>query len=189
MGISHNFPAFAINYYLTGDTLYVWADGGLIIRDSANLKSDRIGQIQYGESVVVQQRKYYRYDEEELTIINKNQDEKGNKFLPVKIQGTWVKIKYKDIVGFVFDGYLSAMPAPTLSDHGYLNLDGYLEKHFTALSKTERSEGNYTFTNQTFSEGISIQTISSQTGYSRYVLPPFSLEELLLILKNSKQNQ
>lgn len=175
----------AINRYFIGDTLYVWADGGLVIRDAPGIKSNRIGEIAYGEQLVVQEGKYYRYEEEELTIIKKSQDDKGHVFLPVKIQGKWVKIKYKNIEGFVFDGYLSVMPAPGLINNEYPELYEYIQKHFVLLSESKRSEDEYIFTNHEYTGGISMYGFASKSGYSRLVLPQFSLEEVLLLLKNS----
>jgi len=47
------------------------------------------------------------------------------------IQGNWVKVEYNGATGFLFDGFLSTLPAPELSNHDLLE---YLEKKFTRIS-------------------------------------------------------
>jgi len=47
------------------------------------------------------------------------------------IKGAWVKVNFNGNVGYVFDGFLSSLPAPNLSDE---NLGVYVKREFRAIS-------------------------------------------------------
>jgi hypothetical protein len=46
------------------------------------------------------------------------------------IKGAWVKVNFNGNVGYVFDGFLSGLPAPSLSD----DLQSYVKREFKLLS-------------------------------------------------------
>jgi len=94
---------FAIGNYRQGDTLYSWAYHGLNLRKTASVKGARIVTIPYGERMVILDSvKVKAYSIEE--------------FPGFSIQGHWSKVKYGNIEGWVFDGYLSKYPAINLAD-------------------------------------------------------------------------
>jgi len=73
---------------------YNYALSGIKLREDKNLDSKILINIPYGEKVIVlnETLDYFEID---------------------NIIGNWVKIRYKDIEGYVFGGYLSVLPAPS----------------------------------------------------------------------------
>jgi hypothetical protein len=69
--------------------------------------------ISYGSEVVTLESKNYNYPK---TVEG--------------IKGSWVKVRFNGNVGYVFDGFLSSLPAPSLSD----DLQSYVTREFKLLS-------------------------------------------------------
>lgn len=88
--------ALAIRNYSAGQQLNVLASSGMNLRDAP--KGAVIQKIPYGARVKTLQAKSTSNPE---TIEG--------------IQGSWVKVDYNGKTGFLFDGFLSAMPAPELN--------------------------------------------------------------------------
>lgn len=89
----------AIGTYTSGDTLYIWAFNGLILRNGPSLKNAGVTTIPYGAFAVVLPQ-------------NSKKKESLREFGGFILHGSWVKIQYADsLEGFVFDGYLSKYPA------------------------------------------------------------------------------
>jgi len=72
---------------------YNYALSGINLREDKTLNSRILLNIPYGEKVFV---------------LNETSDY----FEVDNIIGNWVKVRYKDVEGYVFGGYLSVMPAP-----------------------------------------------------------------------------
>jgi hypothetical protein len=107
------FKSFGIIGYDYGDTLTCLAVSGLKIRSEPR-GNTVIGKVPLGGKVVVC-AKPWGFSAE---------------LLPYKaegIDGSWVKVKFNDLTGFVFDGFLSSLPAPTLQYH---SLKDYAEGCF-----------------------------------------------------------
>ena len=82
-----------------GDTLYVWAESGLSLRNRPNTKrTSIIGSVNYGDPVVVSAFNGLGNHIDKLTI-NDNFD--------ILLTGTWREIAYDTII---FDAYLSRLP-------------------------------------------------------------------------------
>ena len=74
--------------------LYVLANNGLTLRKESTIKSDKITVVPYGATVEVLEK---------------------SKKLTMKvdhISGDMYKVKYNDLTGYIFSGYLSKFPAP-----------------------------------------------------------------------------
>lgn len=93
------------NSYQKGDTLYVWATSGLNMREGPGTNFPKMKKLEYGERVKVidQQLKNKSLS---LTILKQNK--RHNLF---KLNGHWVKVQIGSRTGYVFDGYLSRLPA------------------------------------------------------------------------------
>jgi hypothetical protein len=108
--------------YSENDTLNVLAINGLNIRMAKSGQSSKIGNIKYGESVII-----------------KNTFKFAHKDTIERRTGNWIEINYKDKVGFVFDGYLSNLPVPKLVDleenEPYFRMRNYLSLNFQNLVK------------------------------------------------------
>ena len=94
--------AYCINNYKQGDELVVWAKSGLNLREEPNIQSKVISKIVLGETVVVQEGKKIQ----DLNIIDKQTLADGQSFT-MTLRGSWVKVKFNDNEGFLFDAYLS----------------------------------------------------------------------------------
>ena len=108
--------------YIENDTLNVLAINGLNIRLAKSGQSEKIGNIKYGESVVI-----------------KNTFKFAHKDTIERRAGNWVEINYKDKTGFIFDGYLSKLPVPKLNDfeesEPYFRMREYLSSNFQNIVK------------------------------------------------------
>lgn len=106
---------FGINYE-AGDSLNVYAKNGLNIRSKASLDGEKVRLIPFGNKV---------------TIIDTKNFELRDTF--ERVPGNWVEISYLGINGFVFDGYLSKLTIPKLSQKPqYLisNLTSYIKGNY-----------------------------------------------------------
>jgi hypothetical protein len=115
------FNQIAEGNYAVKDTLNVLAMNGLNIRLANNGSSGIIGQVKYGGSVIIQDVFDFAYKD---TIDNR--------------AGNWIKIKYKGIIGFIFDGYLSKFPVPKLSkdrENTYERLHDYINSNFQRIKE------------------------------------------------------
>ncbi|MBC6993674.1 SH3 domain-containing protein [Neolewinella lacunae] len=177
---------FAINSYFKGDTLMVWAEGGLSIRDTNSLSGQRMGVIPYGGKVIVKSTKLFRIHEEEIKLTSAFQGEDEPDYVEVSLSGKWVKVMYGDLEGYVFDGYLSKYAAPRILENRYSEgLHDYLSREFGLLSHKEASDGDYFFRETYYGGGVSLLNSGEKSAYIRIILPGFSMEEIVLFLKNS----
>ncbi len=83
-----------------GETLNVWATWGLNMRDKPDAKATKLAAIPYGAKVVVQPNIGIKIPFE------------VEEFKGFTVKGLWLLVKYGDKEGFVFDGFLSRLPAP-----------------------------------------------------------------------------
>ncbi len=102
---------FAIEYYVSGETLWVWAKTGLNIRELPDTNSKIVAKIENGSKVVTldYQDRALPYSIEEIKKMSGAPN--------FKLEGYWAKIQYGDKIGFVFDAYLSHLP--TMIGHQY----------------------------------------------------------------------
>ena len=91
--------------YEWGDTLNVWAKSGLNMREGPGTNFPKMKKLEYGDQVQVIDNQL-RSKSLSLTILKKNK--RHNQF---KLKGHWVKVKIGKREGYVFDGYLSRLPA------------------------------------------------------------------------------
>ena len=106
------FGVHAIDNYSSNETLNVLALSGLKFRDKPD--GNVLQTIPYGSKVVTLESKNFNYPK---TVEG--------------IKGAWVKVNFSGNVGDVFDGFLSSLPAPSLSDK---NLRTYVIREFRAIS-------------------------------------------------------
>ncbi len=97
-----------------GETLNVWASSGLNMRDKPDAKAAKISTIPYGAKVVVQPNIG-------LKIPFEVEGFKG--FI---VKGYWLLVKYGNTEGFVFDGFLSRLPAPKPREQD-IGIETYLD--------------------------------------------------------------
>jgi hypothetical protein len=104
---------FAIDSYQANESLNVLTLSGIKLRDKPG--GTVLQSIPFASKVV--------------TLEPKN-----NNF-PVTVEGikgSWVKVSFNGKIGFVFDGFLSRLPAPSLTD---ANLRAYVKREFKMISE------------------------------------------------------
>jgi hypothetical protein len=104
---------FAIDSYQTNESLNVLTLSGIKLRDKPG--GAVIQSIPYAAKVITLEAK-------------------SNNF-PVAVEGihgSWVKVNFNGKIGYVFDGFLSRLPAPSLTD---ANLRAYVKREFKLLSE------------------------------------------------------
>lgn len=105
---------FSIDKYSKGDELFVHAPSGLKLR--ATPDGDAIVTVPYGSKLKVLEDK----------IMNPSKMVEG-------LQGCWAKVDYNGTTGFIFDGYLSFLPAPKDYHADLLNYCESTFEHVTPL--------------------------------------------------------
>lgn len=107
--------------YSVQDSLNVFALSGLNMRSFHTAQSEKLINIPYGEVVVV---------ENTFDFIHHDTIDKR--------AGNWVKVRYEEKTGFVFDGYLSDLPLPDREKKEW-NVDArflqYFKENFPQIRK------------------------------------------------------
>jgi len=107
-----SFHSLAIQNYTTGQTLNVLATSGMNLRDAP--KGTVLQKIPYSARVKTLQAK-----------------SSANPETVEGIQGNWVKVEYNGATGFLFDGFLSTLPAPEING---ADLHAYAKKWMNPVS-------------------------------------------------------
>lgn len=182
--------AYAIKEYKVGDTLTVFSESGVRLRKGPSKDSASIIVIPLGEAVIVKSRSNSLHSH-------------SDRFLDMyTIEGFWVEVAYKSFTGYVFDGYLSSLPAPVAKARETFSVErDYLDKHFKKNGKVydtvplcpeyqpKKPYSNpneiYLQYSQKYENGITYtSTIILETGSSNHIeFPNYSLEEILLLSK------
>lgn len=103
---------FAIDSYQANESLNVLTLSGIKLRDKPG--GTVLQSIPYAAKVITLEAK--------------------NNNFPVTVEGikgSWVKVNFNEKIGYVFDGFLSRLPAPSLTD---ANLRAYVKREFKVLS-------------------------------------------------------
>lgn len=90
-----------------GDTLYVIAKSGLQLREKPNLKSIKIKNVEYANYVIL---------DSQMAILDT---------IDYRI-GHWSLVNYKNIKGYMFDGFLIKNQPPTFEEIANEDLVGYM---------------------------------------------------------------
>jgi hypothetical protein len=105
-----------------GETINVWATSGLNMRDKPDEKATKLVSIPYGAKVVVQPNIGVKIPFE------------VEEFKGFVVKGYWLLVKYGDKEGFVFDGFLSRLPAPIPTEQD-LAIQTYLHQQIGEIGK------------------------------------------------------
>lgn len=174
--------AKAIRNYNEGDTLYVLAQSGLVLRNAPDFKSEKISLLAFGTAVISKWGKN-KSDPEVAVEAIPPCTYKGQNYEGYKIPGKWVQVSVNGKTGYVFDGYLSKCPSANSHDR---NIDEYLTRVFGIASHL-RDMGKSIYTANLdcnfYKNGASRQTRGVGDGLTEttYILPEISLEEGYLI--------
>lgn len=182
------YSVVAIEHYAEGDTLFVWAKSGLVLRTAPDFKAEKMITLPYGTEVKTHFHKYRDKNiaEIEVAVVQPYRHE-GKDYPGYKIPGMWVQVTAKGKTGYVFDGYLSRYP-PILAGKGSNReyWDDYLLRAFgeSCTSKdTSKHRHVPKYDIVFYKNGASRQARSVGDGLSShtYMLPELSLEEGFLL--------
>ena len=121
----------SIAYSIEKTYRYSYALTGINLRENKNLNSKIVSNIAYGEKFdLIENTKYY------MVIDN--------------IKGNWIKVNYKNKIGYVFSGYTSIFAPPSKSKFiGSMkrySLKEYNEKYLLSKGRLEsQNENDYFF--------------------------------------------
>jgi hypothetical protein len=160
----------AIDRYSAGDVLNVFALSGVNLRDAP--RGNVIEKLLYGSSIRVLESKREGTDE---TIEG--------------VGGNWVRVQFNSSEGYIFDGFLSSLPAPQMAVN---EIQQYASKNFKSIKFVTLSyidgflggEGidvqMFKFNQDTIAYGIDY----SWQGKTEYFsVPNISIEEAYLFLR------
>jgi hypothetical protein len=170
--------------FSAGDTLYVWAIDGLMIRKGAKFDSPSLMKLDYGTAVVVLER-----IGGEMEFVVADAIDRGQKTFPgISVFGEFLRIRHMGVEGFIFGGFLSRL-APLREKE---SLNDYFKRIFGPLQTIDRSKKISEAVEHRFKRTIYKTGIISEfetDGYgsrSLYFIPDISMNEAyLLINKNS----
>lgn len=116
----------------TSKSLKVWLLAGVNLKNSADDKSQTIATIPYG--TIVKPVK----SEGEVKALTVDFNTAALKE-PYRLSGKWIKVEFKGKPGYLFDGYLSVMPALEMDDYGFVETeDAYLKRNYGVLKIAKR---------------------------------------------------
>lgn len=122
--------------YTQGDVLHVWANSGLNMREGPGTDFPKLKKLKYGDQVQVVDN-YLNSTPFSTTIVSKTK--KNREFV---MYGFWVRVKIEGQEGYVFDGYLSRIPAMNRTrDHN----NNILTESFMEYAQREFGVATHTF--------------------------------------------
>lgn len=165
----------AIGIYCTGDTLHCFAISGLKLRDAPRGKV--LTSIPLGGNVIVLD---LQHADAHDTFEN--------------IAGNWIHVQYGNQNGYVFDGFLSKLPAPSLEDSSMIE---YLKRVAKPIGKPfmlknpcsgdSEGEGTYSINIQIYQSAHLLAKFIDYTGWewghNTTVFDYVSPEEIYLLCK------
>ncbi|MBU6342764.1 MAG: SH3 domain-containing protein [Bacteroidetes bacterium] len=178
---------FAIGTYVVGDQLYVHAQSGLILRETASPTGKKLNTLSYGTKLKVLSDGY------------RKTPHSVSPFEGYSIKGFWVKVSTPDgKEGFVFDGYLSKYKTvamlpngddPNAKDNDATTIqERFLMMHADRKGKRielEKGDGRYEHYRILFTNNADLE-VNTGEGGSTYIIrfgKETTVEEAYLIGK------
>lgn len=172
------------------EVYYCWSVSGLNIRETPAINGTILGKMGYGESIEIDMvHQEYSLYHEELFLLGDKQDKSAD----IKFKGSWLKVEFNGINGYVFSGYLSRFPAFML----HKNQDNiecekfrdYMSRNFKLLNHDkEEWHSSPHFDNQLryyfWDQGIMVIEDNNDKGPSaQLVFADMTINETLLFVK------
>ncbi|OHD55033.1 MAG: hypothetical protein A2Y33_14590 [Spirochaetes bacterium GWF1_51_8] len=149
-----------------GSVLNVLCPTGLVLYDAASMNGKKIVTIPYGETVVM-----------------KKKSQKKELLRSHGLIGGWLFVQFRTVEGFIFEGYLSKLPAPYYS----MGLEAYFDEKIGLIYQTEaeriddESEDYY----KAFNLGIEMKkTKLGGKTVSFFTVPGISMQEAFVLVKH-----
>lgn len=160
--------------YSKGAVLNVFASSGLKLRAMPNRSAEVLDIVRYGDQVLVLNT--FDFTAEKSDRID-------------YVDGHWILIEYQGIAGYLFDGYLSALPFPSsedqIVDEGYsfaYTLGEYVDQNFDFVRTLDS-----TYKKQAYllSNDIRVRRIIKESTYHLYVeMPNTKISDLLNVMRS-----
>ena len=127
--------AIAIDYFEKGDTLWVWANSGLKIREKPNIKSKSLGSIPFKSFVIAKESRNTDYNYS-IKVIKEYAE-----YPSFSLNGFWSEVEFNGISGFVFDGYLSSLKPfdPVIKENGLKDMFATLNNAYGEIINSQQS--------------------------------------------------
>lgn len=183
--------SLSINHYQVGDTLFVWATSGLVLRTEPDFKADKMGILPFGSTVICQNDKSYNNKTHQIEAVPSFTNEVSEDKQPaIILYGDFIKVDFKGKTGYLFDCYLSSLKPPkitwNISGENKFIREGYI---FSWLKDTYPIASNDTIysnedeyeTRVVFKNGIIQKLQVDKGGNETYIFPNHSFEEGFLI--------
>lgn len=186
-------PLRAIDFYQPGDTLYVWATSGLVLRKAPSPDGAKLKTVPYGTLLVALN---YSGDKQTEVEAVPGFTAKGEKYPPVMLRGGFAMVAFRGDTGYVFDGYLSKLPSllrfPSVRPDGppvFESLEEWGKRNFGIVSEIKRGKFLYGFPSsakKVFGNGIVADVWTEKESEGRTILPDISMEEAFLLFSYSE---
>jgi hypothetical protein len=166
--------------FSVGDTLYVWANDGLMMRKEPRFDSPSLMKLDYGTATVVMERTGGEAEFVVASAIERNQ-----RTLPgISVFGGFVKIHYKGMEGFIFGGFLSRL----VPMHNNEPLTDYFNRVYGQLQLIDRSNDHTVSRRVIYKTGIVHEFEGGrEKAWFRhlYFIPGISMNEAYLLINRS----
>jgi hypothetical protein len=167
------------NDFAVGDTLFVWADNGIIVRKQPSMDSEVLTKLNYGERVIVLEVVDRELEYEMMKSVNiKNQV-----FPRITVIGKFIKTKLSGSVGYVYGGLLSRLE-PMVKGEG---LEVYFSRAFGQLrvvADVRHENSDYKFKRIIYTTGAMLQQEHGNENWwsHLYLIPDITLGEAYLLI-------
>ena len=186
-------PLRAIDRYEPGDTLYVWAVSGLVFRKEPSLGAAKTGSIPYGTAL-----KALNYSGDKSVEVEAVPGfaVHGEKRPPVVLRGDFARVVFQGDTGFVFNGYLSKMPALRYTTDQRTNRPVFesfaiwAERNFGLVAEIRHGTWEYGLPSSAktvYGNGFVQDGWAEKDSEGRTILPDISMEEAFLIFNYLEQ--
>ena len=174
----------------SSDSLYVWALSGLNMRATPDLKGKKIMTIPFGKKVKVE---HFYGKELTIQVIKPYVNGKTN-YDGFKMKGFWSKVSYQNKSGYVFSGYLSALPLVEVELKETKNgnqklvskedIKQWAEQNFGILNTIERydSLNEHRMKRHIYANGIVIIEESGKCHGQKIIIPNVTYNEIFLLV-------
>ncbi|MEL7423689.1 MAG: SH3 domain-containing protein [Bacteroidota bacterium] len=173
---------------------YNWAKSGLNIRETPWQTAKVIGAIPFGEAVEILEVTAEYTSIEVRGLFSKEFSKDGNSYY---VDGSWVKVKYEEIVGYAFDGYLSEFPPMRIIEIDEANaypegFESYLRRISTPVDSSSFAKQNSEYWHKKirFANGGIYERSGSVGWYEEvFILPEASLKIGFLFFQLAYDNE
>lgn len=169
------------------DTLYVWAESGLLLRDKPNVEGKVVGKLDYGDTVVINRTpRNSRYTYE---VFQKTTFDNGYNSADFKLKGNFVEVKVGDSSAYVFNGYLSkllpviitAQPDGVIKRESW---DEYFDRTQSTIKKINTEQYGNKITKIVYGDGSILHQESGDSyGNESVVLTDLTDNEIYLLIQ------